>query len=290
VPYEIVGGADELVKVDVNGKEYTPQEISAKVLIDLKKTAEDYLGETVTDAVITVPAYFNDSQRQATKDAGEIAGLNVKRIINEPTAAALAYGLDKQKEQTVAVFDFGGGTFDVSILEIDPEVGTFQVKSTNGDTHLGGDDVDQRAYRFPRGRVQEVRRHRPSQDAMALQRLKEAAEKAKSNCRPAGNDGQPAVHHGRPVRPEAPADLDDPGEVGILIKPTCSSGCASRASRRFRTRSCRQPRSTKSCWSAVRRESPPCRPSSKEIFEKEPNKSINPDEVVAVGRGVWPTN
>jgi molecular chaperone DnaK len=140
VPYKIVGGPDELVKVNVRGKEYTPPEISAMILQDLKKTAEDYLGETVERAVITVPAYFNDAQRQATKDAGAIAGLKVERIINEPTAAALAYGVEKKRNEKVAVFDFGGGTFDISILDIGDNV--FEVLSTNGDTHLGGDDLD----------------------------------------------------------------------------------------------------------------------------------------------------
>jgi len=140
VPYEVVGGEDELVKVKVREKLYTPQEISAMILQDLKKTAEDYLGEKVTSAVITVPAYFNDAQRQATKEAGEIAGLKVERIINEPTAGALAYGLDKKKNEKVAVFDLGGGTFDISILDIGE--GVFEVLSTNGDTHLGGDVWD----------------------------------------------------------------------------------------------------------------------------------------------------
>ena len=141
VPYNVIGGSEELVKVKVHDKEYTPPEVSAMILQDLKKTAEDYLGEEVTDAVITVPAYFNDSQRQATKDAGKIAGLNVQRIINEPTAAALAYGLEKKKNEKIAVFDFGGGTFDISILDIGDNV--FEVLSTNGDGHLGGDDLDE---------------------------------------------------------------------------------------------------------------------------------------------------
>jgi molecular chaperone DnaK len=140
VPYKVVGGPNELVKVEVRGKLYTPPEISAMILQDLKKTAETYLGEKVERAVITVPAYFNDAQRQATKDAGTIAGLKVERIINEPTAAALAYGLEKKRNEKVAVFDFGGGTFDISILDIGDNV--FEVLSTNGDTHLGGDDLD----------------------------------------------------------------------------------------------------------------------------------------------------
>lgn len=178
VPYKVVRSDNNTPRVDIDGREYTPQEISAMILQKMKKTAEDYLGQSVTEAVITVPAYFNDSQRQATKEAGEIAGLTVKRIVNEPTAAALAYGLDKSdKDQKIAVFDLGGGTFDISILELGD--GVFEVKSTNGDTHLGGDDfdhviIDWLADEFEKEEGIDLRK-----DAMALQRLKEAAEKAK---------------------------------------------------------------------------------------------------------------
>ena len=178
VPYKVVRGDNNTPRVDIDGREYTPQEISAMILQKMKKTAEDYLGQTVTEAVITVPAYFNDSQRQATKEAGEIAGLNVRRIVNEPTAAALAYGLDKSdSDKKIAVFDLGGGTFDISILELGD--GVFEVKSTNGDTHLGGDDFDHKiidwlADEFMKDEGVDLR-----QDPMALQRLKEAAEKAK---------------------------------------------------------------------------------------------------------------
>ena len=178
IPYKVVRGENNTPRVDIDGREYTPQEISAMILQKMKKTAEDYLGQNVTEAVITVPAYFNDAQRQATKEAGEIAGLTVKRIVNEPTAAALAYGLDKtDKDQKIAVFDLGGGTFDISILELGD--GVFEVKSTNGDTHLGGDDfdhviIDWLAQEFLNEEGIDLR-----QDPMALQRLKEAAEKAK---------------------------------------------------------------------------------------------------------------
>lgn len=178
VPYKVVRGDNNTPRIDIDGRQYTPQEISAMILQKMKKTAEDYLGQTVTEAVITVPAYFNDSQRQATKEAGEIAGLTVKRIVNEPTAAALAYGLDKaKKDQKIAVFDLGGGTFDISILELGD--GVFEVKATNGDTHLGGDDfdhviIDWLADEFQKDEGVDLR-----QDPMALQRLKEAAEKAK---------------------------------------------------------------------------------------------------------------
>src|SRR5712672_2372568 len=177
VPYKAVRGDNGDVRIDISGKKYSPPEISAMILGKLKEAAEAYLGEKVTKAVITVPAYFNDAQRQATKDAGKIAGLEVMRIINEPTAAALAYGLDKKTNETIAVYDFGGGTFDISILEVGD--GVVEVKSTNGDTHLGGDNIDQRiidwlVHEFKRDQGIDV-----SKDQMALQRLKEAAEKAK---------------------------------------------------------------------------------------------------------------
>src|SRR6202167_1186773 len=176
VPFTVVKKGDD-VAVVAQGKEYTPPEISAMILQKLKKSAEAYLGETVSEAVITVPAYFNDAQRQATKDAGRIAGLDVKRIVNESTAAALAYGLDKKKDEIVAVYDFGGGTFDISILEVGDNV--VQVMSTNGDTHLGGDDIDQRIMDWISTEFKKSEGIDLAKDRMALQRLKEAAEKAK---------------------------------------------------------------------------------------------------------------
>jgi Molecular chaperone len=179
VPYQVIEGpqGEARVKIPVNGREYTPQEISAMILAKLKADAEAYLGQPVTEAVITVPAYFNDSQRQATKDAGRIAGLEVKRIINEPTASALAYGLDKKKNETILVFDLGGGTFDVSILEVGD--GVIEVKATNGDTHLGGDDWDQRIVNWAAEEFKKEHGIDLRQDRQALQRLREAAEKAK---------------------------------------------------------------------------------------------------------------
>src|SRR5210317_142650 len=177
VPYKVVKGDNDTPRVDIDGRLYTPQEISAMVLQKMKKTAEDYLGQDVTGAVITVPAYFNDAQRQATKDAGEIAGLKVERIINEPTAASLAYGIDKEKEECIAVYDLGGGTFDISILELGD--GVFEVKATNGDTHLGGDDFDQRLIDYLADEFKKSDSIDLRKDPMALQRLKEAAEKAK---------------------------------------------------------------------------------------------------------------
>src|SRR3982751_5989149 len=177
LPYTVKAGRDDMAVVEVDGKTYTPQEVSAMILQKIKTDAEAYLGEKVTQAVITVPAYFDDSQRQATKQAGEIAGLNVQRIINEPTAAALAYGLDKANAHTIAVYDLGGGTFDISILDLGE--GVFEVKSTNGDTHLGGDDFDQLIINFLADEFKKTEGIDLKNDRQALQRLRDAAEKAK---------------------------------------------------------------------------------------------------------------
>jgi molecular chaperone DnaK len=285
VPYQVVRGENGDVRVRVGDKEYSPPEISAVILQKMRQTAEDYLGEKVTEAVITVPAYFNDSQRQATKDAGRIAGLDVKRIINEPTAAALAYGLDKKKDEKIAVFDLGGGTFDISILEIGE--GVFEVRATNGDTHLGGDDFDQRvmdwlADEFKRQEGIDLRN-----DPMALQRLKEAAEKAKIELSstleteinlPFITADQNGPKHlvlrlGRAKLEQLVADLiercrapviqalKDAGLTASQIDEVVLVGGATRM--------------------------PKVQETVKEIFGgKEPHKGVNPDEVVAIGAGI----
>ncbi len=286
VPYAVVGGPQDLVKVEVDGKQHTPQEISAKVLQDLKKTAEDYLGETVTSAVITVPAYFNDSQRQATKEAGEIAGLKVERIVNEPTAAALAYGLEKQKEQTVAVFDFGGGTFDISILEIDPEVGTFQVKSTNGDTHLGGDDVDEKLIGYVADQFKREQGIDLRSDPMALQRLKEACEKAKCEL---SNTLETTIN-----LPFITADQSGPKHLQMSITRAQLESLIADLLARLRE-PCKKAIADAGIQPSEIHEVvlvggstriPAVQELVKEVFVREPNKSINPDEVVAVGAAV----
>ncbi|MBM3148590.1 MAG: molecular chaperone DnaK, partial [Chloroflexi bacterium] len=207
LPYKIVEASNGDAKVVMGGKEYSPPEVSAMILQKLKIDAEAYLGDKVTDAVITVPAYFNDSQRQATKDAGTIAGLNVIRIVNEPTAAALAYGLDKKKEETIAVYDLGGGTFDISILELGE--GTFQVKSTNGDTHLGGDDIDLRIMDWLCDEFKKEQGIDLRQDRMALQRLKDAGEKAK---RELSTVGQTEIN-----LPFVTADASGPKHLNITL-------------------------------------------------------------------------
>jgi molecular chaperone DnaK len=288
VPYKIVPGPNDVVQVEVQGKRYTPPEISAMILQKMKQTAEDYLGQTVTKAVITVPAYFNDSQRQATKDAGKIAGLDVLRIINEPTAAALAYGLDKKKDEKVAVFDLGGGTYDISVLELYDVDGSrqFEVKSTNGDTHLGGDDFDQRVIDWIVGEFKRDQGIDLSKDPMALQRLKEAAEKAKMELSStnstdinlpfitADQTGPKHLNYQltrskfeqlvddlitRTIEPMRKA-LKDAGLEPKDIDEVLLVGGSTRI--------------------------PKIQEEVKKFFGKEPNKGVNPDEVVAIGAAV----
>ncbi len=284
VPYEIVGGPDELVKVRVRGKDYTPPEISAMVLQDLKRTAEDYLGEEVTRAVITVPAYFNDAQRQATKDAGQISGLKVERIINEPTAAALAYGLERKTNEKVAVFDFGGGTFDISILDIGDNV--FEVLSTNGDTHLGGDDLDEVLINYIADEFKRQEGIDLRSDAMALQRLKEAAEKAKCELSTAmeTNINLPFIT----------ATQEGPKHLTLALTRAKFEQLAEPIFQRL-VGPCKQALSDAKLSADGIDEVvlvggstriPRVRQIAKDVFGKEPNKSVNPDEVVAIGAAV----
>ncbi len=284
VPYQVVGGPADLVRVEVRGKQYTPPEVSAMVLRDLKKTAEDYLGEPVSRAVITVPAYFNDSQRQATKDAGEIAGLKVERIINEPTAAALAYGLEKKANEKIAVFDLGGGTFDISILDIGDNV--FEVLSTNGDTHLGGDDydkvlIDHVADEFRKREGIDLRN-----DPMALQRLKEACEKAKCEL---STTQETTIN-----LPFITADQSGPKHLQETITRARFEQLTVQLTERCRGPVMKALADAKLSPSEVDEavlvggstRMPAVQRLVKEIFGKEPNKSINPDEVVAVGAAI----
>ena len=284
VPYKVVAGENGDARVEINGKRYSPPEISAMILGKLKEAAEAYLGEKVTKAVITVPAYFNDSQRQATKDAGQIAGLEVMRIINEPTAAALAYGLDKKKTETIAVYDFGGGTFDISILEVGD--GVVEVKSTNGDTHLGGDNIDQRIIDWL---VQEFKKDTGvdvSKDQMALQRLKEAAEKAKIELS--------TVLETEINLPFLTADASGPKHMNVkLTRARLEQMVADILDRA--TGPCRQALTDAGVTPAQIDEvvlvggstrMPKVQQQVRDLFNKEPNKSVNPDEVVAVGAAV----
>jgi molecular chaperone DnaK len=288
VPYKVVAGQNDLASVEVQGKRYTPPEISAMILQKMKQTAEDYLGHPVSKAVVTVPAYFNDAQRQATKDAGKVAGLEVLRIINEPTAAALAYGLDKKKDEKIAVFDLGGGTYDISVLELYDVEGSrqFEVKSTNGDTHLGGDDFDQRVIDWIVGEFKRDQTIDLSKDPMALQRLKEAAEKAKMELSStmstdinlpfitADQSGPKHLNYSlsrakfeqlvddliqRTLEPMKKALKDaglDPKDIDEVILVGGSTRI------------------------------PKIQQIVKDYFGKEPNRSVNPDEVVAIGAAI----
>jgi molecular chaperone DnaK len=285
VPYEITGGAEEMVKVKVRGKEYTPEQISAMILQDLKKTAESYFGEPVTEAVITVPAYFNDAQRKATKDAGEIAGLKVLRVLPEPTAAALAYGLDKKKNEKIAVFDLGGGTFDISVLDVGD--GVFEVLSINGNTHLGGDDFDEElinylADEFKRKEGVDLRK-----DPMALQRLKEAAEKAKIEL---STSMETTIN-----LPFITADQNGPKHLQETLTRTKFEQLITPL-----VEKCRKPVVDALNDAKLKPEQidevvlvggstrvPMVQRLVKEIFKgKEPNRTVNPDEVVAVGAAI----
>ena len=283
--YKVVKGDNNTVRIDIDGRMYTPQEISAMVLQKMKKTAEDYLGTEVTDAVITVPAYFNDAQRQATKEAGEVAGLNVRRVVNEPTAAALAYGLDKKgQDQKIAVFDLGGGTFDVSVLELGD--GVFEVKSTNGDTHLGGDDFDKvimdwLADEFKADEAIDLRK-----DPMALQRLKEAAEKAKVE-----------LSSGTETEINLPYVTAVDGVPKHLVKKLTRAKFESLADKLF-------DRCLKPCEQALKDAGmsvsqidevilvggssriPKVQEIVEKFFGKKPNRGVNPDEVVAIGAAI----
>ncbi|MBE9486273.1 MAG: molecular chaperone DnaK, partial [Chloroflexi bacterium] len=283
-PFKIIEAENGDAWVDARDKQYSSPEISAMVLQKMKQTAEDYLGETVTDAVITVPAYFNDSQRQATKDAGKISGLNVLRIINEPTAAALAYGLDKKEEQTIAVFDLGGGTFDISILDLGD--GVFEVKSTNGDTFLGGEDFDQKIIDYVADEFKKDQGIDLRSDKMALQRLKEAAEKAKCEL---SSSMETDVN-----LPFITADQSGPKHLNIkLSRAKLESICADLISRLVEP-----------CQTALKDAGlsageihevilvggmirmPVVQEKVKEIFGKTPSRGVNPDEVVAIGAAI----
>ncbi|MCX7602940.1 MAG: molecular chaperone DnaK [Bryobacteraceae bacterium] len=285
VPYKVVRGDNGDARVEVMGKKYAPPEISAMILTKLKEAAEAYLGEKVTKAVITVPAYFNDAQRQATKDAGQIAGLEVLRIINEPTAAALAYGLDKKKEERIAVYDFGGGTFDISILEVGD--GVVEVKSTNGDTHLGGDNIDQRLVEWL---IEEFRKEEGvdlSRDRMALQRLREAAEKAKIELSSAMETeinlpfiyGDPQTGPKHLVKTLTRARFEQMVEDIIQRTiPPCRQALADAGL------TPEQIDEVVLVGGSTR--IPRVQQLVREFFKKEPNKTVNPDEVVAVGAAV----
>jgi molecular chaperone DnaK len=285
VPYKIVKGDNDTVRVDIDGRMYSAQEISAMTLQKMKKIAEDYLGETVTEAVITVPAYFNDSQRQATKEAGAIAGLDVKRIVNEPTAAALAYGLDKRsRDMKIAVYDLGGGTFDISVLELGG--GVFEVKSTNGDTHLGGDDFDQVVIEWLADEFKRTENMDLRKDPMALQRLKEAAEKAKIELSGTSEteinlpyitavDGVPKHLVIKLTRAKFEQMVD--GLVQRTLEP-CRKA--------MKDAGLQNSEIDEVILVGGSTRIPAIQEAVEKFFNKKPNRSVNPDEVVAIGAGV----
>jgi molecular chaperone DnaK len=284
LPYKIVKAANGDAHVEIRGRTYSPAEISAMILTKMKQTAEAYLGEKVTEAVITVPAYFSDAQRQATKDAGTIAGLNVLRIINEPTAASMAYGLEKKKEERIAVFDLGGGTFDISILELGE--GVFEVKSTNGDTHLGGDDFDQRIMGFLADEFLREQGIDLRQDRMALQRLKEAAEKAKCELSTALETDVNL--------PFITADASGPKHLLIKLSRAKMEALVAELIDQTETPCLNALRDAKVSTNEIDEvilvggmtRMPRVQEKVRQIFGKEPHKGVNPDEVVAVGAAI----
>ncbi len=285
VPYKVVHGQNDTARVEIGGRQYSPPEISAMILQKMKQTAEDHLGEKVTEAVITVPAYFNDAQRQATKEAGEIAGLNVRRIINEPTAAALAYGLDKKtKNLKVAVYDLGGGTFDISILELGE--GVFEVKSTNGDTHLGGDDFDMRVMDFIADEFMKTERIDLRKDPMALQRLKEAAEKAKMEL---STQLQTEIN-----LPFITATADGPKHLNLTMTRAKLEQLVDDLVQRTIGPVRKALEDAKLTPAEIDEvilvggmtRMPKVQETVKSYFSKEPHKGVNPDEVVAVGASI----
>ncbi len=284
VPYSVSQTPNGDARISARGKQYSPPEISAMVLQKLKQAAEDYLGEKVTDAVITVPAYFNDSQRQATKDAGQIAGLNVLRIVNEPTAAALAYGLDQKKDETIAVFDLGGGTFDISVLEVG--AGVVEVKSTNGDTHLGGDDFDQLVVEWLTGEFKKAEGIDLGKDRMALQRLKEAAEKAKIELS--------SVMETEINLPFITADASGPKHMAMkltraklesLVEPLVQRTMAP-LKQALADAGLKPSDVDEVVLVGGSTRMPRVQQVVQEYFGKEPHKGVNPDEVVAIGAAV----